>query len=163
MLFFCSLFAHLLGSWWCTMTPSNVQIHHTNIYPMLKYIQAYIAYNYFTLINPTFLYFLAETVHIDCEINVIPHWFSYYKGIFQLMLMHTYTGIPATSLYFIALYCWVRVYHIIFPVPASSPKAPLVDSNPRHSSSAMLMLLSVVFLGLAVFLIYKFKRYTSLS
>uniref|UniRef100_G3PV98 PKD domain-containing protein n=1 Tax=Gasterosteus aculeatus aculeatus TaxID=481459 RepID=G3PV98_GASAC len=36
--------------------------------------------------------------------------------------------------------------------------APLVDSNPRHSSSAMLMLLSVVFLGLAVFLIYKFKR-----
>uniref|UniRef100_A0A8D3C420 PKD domain-containing protein n=1 Tax=Scophthalmus maximus TaxID=52904 RepID=A0A8D3C420_SCOMX len=38
--------------------------------------------------------------------------------------------------------------------------APLVDSSPRHSSSAMLMLLSVVFLGLAVFLIYKFKRYT---
>uniref|UniRef100_A0A671PC62 VPS10 domain-containing receptor SorCS3-like n=1 Tax=Sinocyclocheilus anshuiensis TaxID=1608454 RepID=A0A671PC62_9TELE len=37
--------------------------------------------------------------------------------------------------------------------------APLVDSIPRHSSSAMLMLLSVVFLGLAVFLIYKFKRY----
>ncbi|XP_016395297.1 VPS10 domain-containing receptor SorCS3-like [Sinocyclocheilus rhinocerous] len=37
-------------------------------------------------------------------------------------------------------------------------KPPLVDSIPRHSSSAMLMLLSVVFLGLAVFLIYKFKR-----
>ncbi|XP_006630890.2 VPS10 domain-containing receptor SorCS3 [Lepisosteus oculatus] len=36
--------------------------------------------------------------------------------------------------------------------------APLVDSSPRHSSSAMLMLLSVVFVGLAVFLIYKFKR-----
>uniref|UniRef100_A0A7N8YK26 Sortilin related VPS10 domain containing receptor 3 n=1 Tax=Mastacembelus armatus TaxID=205130 RepID=A0A7N8YK26_9TELE len=36
--------------------------------------------------------------------------------------------------------------------------SPLVDSNPRHNSSAMLMLLSVVFLGLAVFLIYKFKR-----
>ncbi|XP_061763847.1 VPS10 domain-containing receptor SorCS3 [Nerophis ophidion] len=36
--------------------------------------------------------------------------------------------------------------------------APLVDANPRHSSSALLMLLSVVFLGLAVFLIYKFKR-----
>ncbi|XP_041117992.1 VPS10 domain-containing receptor SorCS3-like isoform X1 [Polyodon spathula] len=36
--------------------------------------------------------------------------------------------------------------------------APLVDSSPRLSSSAMLMLLSVVFLGLAVFLIYKFKR-----
>uniref|UniRef100_A0A8C4S2L0 Sortilin related VPS10 domain containing receptor 3 n=1 Tax=Erpetoichthys calabaricus TaxID=27687 RepID=A0A8C4S2L0_ERPCA len=35
--------------------------------------------------------------------------------------------------------------------------APLVDSSPRHSSSAMLMLLSVVFVGLAVFLIYKFK------
>uniref|UniRef100_A0AAY4F144 PKD domain-containing protein n=1 Tax=Denticeps clupeoides TaxID=299321 RepID=A0AAY4F144_9TELE len=31
--------------------------------------------------------------------------------------------------------------------------APLVDSIPRHSSSAMLMLLSVVFLGLAVFLL----------
>lgn len=43
-----------------------------------------------------------------------------------------------------------------------APTAPLVDANPRHSSSAMLMLLSVVFLGLAVFLIYKFKRYTSL-
>uniref|UniRef100_A0A3Q2PKW1 Sortilin related VPS10 domain containing receptor 3 n=1 Tax=Fundulus heteroclitus TaxID=8078 RepID=A0A3Q2PKW1_FUNHE len=39
--------------------------------------------------------------------------------------------------------------------------APLVDSSPRHSSSAMLMLLSVVFLGLAVFLIYKFKRWTT--
>ncbi|KAE8589299.1 hypothetical protein XENTR_v10017516 [Xenopus tropicalis] len=36
--------------------------------------------------------------------------------------------------------------------------APLVDSGSGHSSSAMLMLLSVVFLGLAVFLIYKFKR-----
>ncbi|CAL8333665.1 unnamed protein product [Lota lota] len=36
--------------------------------------------------------------------------------------------------------------------------APLVDSSPRHSSSAVLMLLSVVLLGLAVFLIYKFKR-----
>ncbi|XP_041426021.1 VPS10 domain-containing receptor SorCS3 [Xenopus laevis] len=36
--------------------------------------------------------------------------------------------------------------------------APLVDSGSSHSSSAMLMLLSVVFLGLAVFLIYKFKR-----
>ncbi|XP_078497303.1 VPS10 domain-containing receptor SorCS3-like [Lissotriton helveticus] len=36
--------------------------------------------------------------------------------------------------------------------------APLVDSSSGHSSSAMLMLLSVVFVGLAVFLIYKFKR-----
>ncbi|XP_060624334.2 VPS10 domain-containing receptor SorCS3 [Anolis sagrei] len=36
--------------------------------------------------------------------------------------------------------------------------APLVDSGAGHSSSAMLMLLSVVFVGLAVFLIYKFKR-----
>uniref|UniRef100_A0A8C3JFA0 VPS10 domain-containing receptor SorCS3 n=1 Tax=Calidris pygmaea TaxID=425635 RepID=A0A8C3JFA0_9CHAR len=36
--------------------------------------------------------------------------------------------------------------------------APLVDSSTGHSSSAMLMLLSVVFVGLAVFLIYKFKR-----
>uniref|UniRef100_A0A452DQM7 VPS10 domain-containing receptor SorCS3 n=1 Tax=Capra hircus TaxID=9925 RepID=A0A452DQM7_CAPHI len=36
--------------------------------------------------------------------------------------------------------------------------APLVDSSAGHSSSAVLMLLSVVFVGLAVFLIYKFKR-----
>ncbi|XP_025130204.2 VPS10 domain-containing receptor SorCS3 isoform X2 [Bubalus bubalis] len=36
--------------------------------------------------------------------------------------------------------------------------APLVDAGAGHSSSAMLMLLSVVFVGLAVFLIYKFKR-----
>uniref|UniRef100_A0A7N5KGL1 Sortilin related VPS10 domain containing receptor 3 n=1 Tax=Ailuropoda melanoleuca TaxID=9646 RepID=A0A7N5KGL1_AILME len=41
--------------------------------------------------------------------------------------------------------------------------APLVDSSAGHSSSAMLMLLSVVFVGLAVFLIYKFKRYVLLS
>ncbi|XP_040294159.1 VPS10 domain-containing receptor SorCS3 [Bufo bufo] len=36
--------------------------------------------------------------------------------------------------------------------------APLVDNSASHNSSAMLMLLSVVFVGLAVFLIYKFKR-----
>uniref|UniRef100_A0A6I8PNT2 VPS10 domain-containing receptor SorCS1 n=1 Tax=Ornithorhynchus anatinus TaxID=9258 RepID=A0A6I8PNT2_ORNAN len=36
--------------------------------------------------------------------------------------------------------------------------APLVDITPSHSGSAMLMLLSVVFVGLAVFVIYKFKR-----
>ncbi|RXM27124.1 VPS10 domain-containing receptor SorCS3 [Acipenser ruthenus] len=36
--------------------------------------------------------------------------------------------------------------------------APLVDSTEGHSGSAMLMLLSVVFVGLAVFIIYKFKR-----
>ncbi|XP_022042555.2 VPS10 domain-containing receptor SorCS3 isoform X1 [Acanthochromis polyacanthus] len=36
--------------------------------------------------------------------------------------------------------------------------APLVDSNSIHSGSAMLMLLSVVFVGLAAFFIYKFKR-----
>uniref|UniRef100_A0A5F9CHL2 Sortilin related VPS10 domain containing receptor 1 n=1 Tax=Oryctolagus cuniculus TaxID=9986 RepID=A0A5F9CHL2_RABIT len=36
--------------------------------------------------------------------------------------------------------------------------APLVDLTPAHSGSAMLMLLSVVFVGLAVFVIYKFKR-----
>ncbi|RLW02309.1 hypothetical protein DV515_00007349 [Chloebia gouldiae] len=35
---------------------------------------------------------------------------------------------------------------------------PLVDLTPSHSGSAMLMLLSVVFVGLAVFVIYKFKR-----
>ncbi|KAM6956470.1 VPS10 domain-containing receptor SorCS3 [Aplochiton taeniatus] len=36
--------------------------------------------------------------------------------------------------------------------------APLVDSSPIHSGSAMLMLLSVVFVGLAAFFVYKFKR-----
>nr|XP_015202888.1 PREDICTED: VPS10 domain-containing receptor SorCS1-like isoform X1 [Lepisosteus oculatus] len=36
--------------------------------------------------------------------------------------------------------------------------APLVDTSESHSGSAMLMLLSVVFVGLAVFVIYKFKR-----
>uniref|UniRef100_A0A8D0BPK6 Sortilin related VPS10 domain containing receptor 1 n=1 Tax=Salvator merianae TaxID=96440 RepID=A0A8D0BPK6_SALMN len=36
--------------------------------------------------------------------------------------------------------------------------APLTDVTPSHSGSAMLMLLSVVFVGLAVFVIYKFKR-----
>lgn len=42
---------------------------------------------------------------------------------------------------------------------SSSLVAPLVDLTPSHSGSAMLMLLSVVFVGLAVFVIYKFKRY----
>ena len=41
--------------------------------------------------------------------------------------------------------------------------APLVDLTPTHSGSAMLMLLSVVFVGLAVFVIYKFKRWVSPS
>uniref|UniRef100_A0A8C1UD52 VPS10 domain-containing receptor SorCS2 n=1 Tax=Cyprinus carpio TaxID=7962 RepID=A0A8C1UD52_CYPCA len=41
--------------------------------------------------------------------------------------------------------------------------APLVDTSENHSGSAMLMLLSVVVVGLAVFLIYKFKRYYMLS
>uniref|UniRef100_A0ABM5G1Z2 VPS10 domain-containing receptor SorCS1 isoform X1 n=1 Tax=Pogona vitticeps TaxID=103695 RepID=A0ABM5G1Z2_9SAUR len=36
--------------------------------------------------------------------------------------------------------------------------APLTDVTPSHSGSAMLMLLSVLFVGLAVFVIYKFKR-----
>uniref|UniRef100_A0A3B3D5D5 Sortilin related VPS10 domain containing receptor 3b n=1 Tax=Oryzias melastigma TaxID=30732 RepID=A0A3B3D5D5_ORYME len=40
--------------------------------------------------------------------------------------------------------------------------APLVHSNSIHSGSAMLMLLSVVFVGLAAFFIYKFKRFVSL-
>ncbi|KAF7216645.1 transcript variant X4 [Nothobranchius furzeri] len=36
--------------------------------------------------------------------------------------------------------------------------APLVDTSENHSGSAMLMLLSVVVAGLAVFVVYKFKR-----
>ncbi|XP_023654514.1 VPS10 domain-containing receptor SorCS1 [Paramormyrops kingsleyae] len=36
--------------------------------------------------------------------------------------------------------------------------APLVDTTDSHSGAAMLMLLSVVVVGLAVFVVYKFKR-----
>ena len=36
--------------------------------------------------------------------------------------------------------------------------APQVDTSENHSGSAMLMLLSVVVVGLAVFVVYKFKR-----
>ena len=44
--------------------------------------------------------------------------------------------------------------------PSSSFKAPLVDSSDSvHSSTAVIMLVSVVLMGLAVFVIYKFKRY----
>lgn len=37
--------------------------------------------------------------------------------------------------------------------------APLVDSNFIHSGSALLMLLTVAFVGLLAFFIYKFKRF----
>nr|XP_044607113.1 VPS10 domain-containing receptor SorCS1 isoform X6 [Equus asinus]XP_044607116.1 VPS10 domain-containing receptor SorCS1 isoform X6 [Equus asinus]XP_044607120.1 VPS10 domain-containing receptor SorCS1 isoform X6 [Equus asinus] len=46
----------------------------------------------------------------------------------------------------------------VFVHAAHLTAAPLVDLTPTHSGSAMLMLLSVVFVGLAVFVIYKFKR-----
>uniref|UniRef100_A0A8C9NU61 VPS10 domain-containing receptor SorCS1 n=1 Tax=Serinus canaria TaxID=9135 RepID=A0A8C9NU61_SERCA len=54
----------------------------------------------------------------------------------------------------------VYVFHFRLQVALtfSSLAAPLVDLTPSHSGSAMLMLLSVVFVGLAVFVIYKFKR-----
>lgn len=50
-------------------------------------------------------------------------------------------------------------------VPFSfSFKAPLVDSSDGgHSSTAVIMLVSVVLMGLAVFVIYKFKRYSTLG
>lgn len=56
---------------------------------------------------------------------------------------------------------WLRrnrkalMWHFLWCVCLS---APLVDSNSIHSGSAMLMLLTVVFVGLAAFFIYKFKR-----
>lgn len=53
-------------------------------------------------------------------------------------------------------------HHNMFSILFFFLSAPLVDSIPRHSSSAMLMLLSVVILGLAIFLIYKFKRYDNM-
>lgn len=43
-------------------------------------------------------------------------------------------------------------------------KAPLVDSSDSgHSGTAVIMLVSVVLMGLAVFVIYKFKRYSILD
>uniref|UniRef100_A0A803THL9 Sortilin related VPS10 domain containing receptor 1 n=1 Tax=Anolis carolinensis TaxID=28377 RepID=A0A803THL9_ANOCA len=51
----------------------------------------------------------------------------------------------------------------IFVHAAHLTAAPLIDVTPSHSGSAMLMLLSVVFVGLAVFVIYKFKRYDLLG
>lgn len=49
---------------------------------------------------------------------------------------------------------------LLTPAGACLPvsAAPLVDTSENHSGSAMLMLLSVVVAGLAVFVIYKFKR-----
>lgn len=45
-----------------------------------------------------------------------------------------------------------------------SLKAPLVDSSDSgHSGTAVIMLVSVVLMGLAVFVIYKFKRYSILD
>lgn len=42
--------------------------------------------------------------------------------------------------------------------------APLVDSSDSgHSSTAVIMLVSVVLMGLAIFIIYKFKRYSMLG
>lgn len=46
------------------------------------------------------------------------------------------------------------------PLHSVFPKAPLVDSSDSsHSGTAVIMLVSVVLMGLAVFVIYKFKRY----
>uniref|UniRef100_A0A671VGQ2 Sortilin related VPS10 domain containing receptor 1 n=1 Tax=Sparus aurata TaxID=8175 RepID=A0A671VGQ2_SPAAU len=48
-----------------------------------------------------------------------------------------------------------------FSFHSVSFKAPLVDSSDSgHSGTAVIMLVSVVLMGLAVFVIYKFKRYT---
>lgn len=56
------------------------------------------------------------------------------------------------------LYLWSSHFRLGVALTSSSLAAPLVDLTPSHSGSAMLMLLSVVFVGLAVFVIYKFKR-----
>uniref|UniRef100_A0A8C3NN81 Sortilin related VPS10 domain containing receptor 1 n=1 Tax=Geospiza parvula TaxID=87175 RepID=A0A8C3NN81_GEOPR len=53
---------------------------------------------------------------------------------------------------------YVHAFLLGLALTFSSLAAPLVDLTPSHSGSAMLMLLSVVFVGLAVFIIYKFKR-----
>lgn len=51
-----------------------------------------------------------------------------------------------------------------FPFHSFSFKAPLVDSGDSgHSSTAVIMLVSVVLMGLAVFVIYTFKRYSILD
>lgn len=58
---------------------------------------------------------------------------------------------PACALYFFFFICF-------------SLKAPLVDSSDSgHSATAVIMLVSVVLMGLAVFVIYKFKRYSTLD
>lgn len=60
-------------------------------------------------------------------------------------------------MWFPPIYLTDRLKSLLTRVPSFFP-APLVDLTPTHSGSAMLMLLSVVFVGLAVFVIYKFKR-----
>lgn len=52
------------------------------------------------------------------------------------------------------------IVRLLIPFVSCLPvsAAPLVDTSENHSGSAMLMLLSVVVVGLAVFVIYKFKR-----
>lgn len=61
----------------------------------------------------------------------------------------------------ISAYGFCACTHFLFP--SSSFKAPLVHSSDGgHSSTAVIMLVSVVLMGLAVFVIYKFKRYSTL-
>lgn len=51
--------------------------------------------------------------------------------------------------------------HLTSPSCVSPSKAPLVDaSDGVHSSTAVIMLVSVVLMGLAIFVVYKFKRYS---
>uniref|UniRef100_A0A3Q4HV86 Sortilin related VPS10 domain containing receptor 3 n=1 Tax=Neolamprologus brichardi TaxID=32507 RepID=A0A3Q4HV86_NEOBR len=84
----------------------------------------------------------------------LPSLPSFHFSILRFFPFHRFFFTPTFRL--ILLFLNYFIYP--FAVQYSGLTAPLVDSSPRHSSSAMLMLLSVVFLGLAVFLIYKFKR-----
>lgn len=69
-------------------------------------------------------------------------------------------------MYKIRKYAFVLIWPacaLIF-FPSLSFKAPLVDSSDSgHSGTAVIMLVSVVLMGLAVFVIYKFKRYSILD
>lgn len=67
-------------------------------------------------------------------------------------LFMTHEGENAADVFFLNFIHTCSVY--LFFVSA----APLVDTSENQSGSAMLMLLSVVVVGLAVFIIYKFKR-----
>uniref|UniRef100_A0A671VMF3 Sortilin related VPS10 domain containing receptor 1 n=1 Tax=Sparus aurata TaxID=8175 RepID=A0A671VMF3_SPAAU len=73
------------------------------------------------------------------------------------LLVTVLPGLPTTAEIFIV----PEKSALNFSFHSVSFKAPLVDSSDSgHSGTAVIMLVSVVLMGLAVFVIYKFKRYS---